>query len=83
MSVDGRAEIPIPGNALPAGNTVLLAAYMGTTNTPPAASSLMGVEILKAPSTITTSLRTSVRYTSRATITVTVKAPRITARPAL
>ena len=79
MSVRRQGRDPHPWQRPPgAAIRYYLRLTSGTTDTPPAASSLMGVEIRKAPSTITTSLRTSVRYTSRATITVTVKAPRIT-----
>jgi hypothetical protein len=73
-SIDGRAEIPVPGDALPVGNTIVLASYLGTAQTPPAASRFYtSMWVDKIPSSVTTSLRTSVRYTSRATIGIAVE----------
>lgn len=67
---NGVATIAIAGTQWVAGSNLIRAAFVGT---PAASSEGVDVAVTKASSSVTTSLPTSVRYTSRATIGITVK----------
>lgn len=68
----GTAEIPIGGLQWVAGSNLVRAAFVANETTPAGSSAGVPVAVTKAVSSITTSLPSSVRYTSRATIGITV-----------
>jgi serine protease len=72
---DGTTEIPISGLKWVAGTNVIRAAFVGSES---ASSDGASVAVSKAvTSSVSRSLPTSVRYTSRATMSVAVNVPRV------
>ncbi len=74
---DGTAELTIDGTKWAAGSNRIRAAFVPSGAAPAASSVGVPVTVTKASSAVTTSLRSSIRYTSRATIGITVTVPNV------
>jgi serine protease len=74
---DGSADLPIDGTKWVAGSNRIRAAFVPSGAAPAASSVGVPVTVTKASSAVTTSLRSSIRYTSRATIGITVTVPNV------
>lgn len=73
----GTAQLTIDGTKWAAGSNRIRAAFIPSGATPAASSDGVPVLVTKASSSVTTSLRTSIRHTSRATIGITVTVPNV------
>lgn len=71
-TVDRSVTLTVPGTKWVIGSNNVRAAYLGAGATNPASSAGSTVSVTKAISVVSTTLPTSVRYTSRATIGITV-----------
>ncbi|WP_159541517.1 S8 family serine peptidase [Aeromicrobium sp. 9AM] len=77
-SATGTADLTIDGTKWAAGSNRIRATFIPLGETKPQASSVgVPVVVTKASSAIATSLRSSIRYTSRATIGITVTVPNV------
>ena len=73
MLVDHHAEVTVPGDAWVAGTYPVRVAFLGDEVINPASSPGSWVKVAKATSAVTTSLRSSVKVSSHASLHVTVK----------
>ena len=72
--MDGTVELTIPGTSWAIGSNLVRAAYVGSGSTGPASSVGSSVAISKAVSSISWSLPSKVKSTSKAVMTVKVRA---------